>query len=105
MSAYPLSAIVGQDALREALLACAVDPRIGGVLVRGERGTAKSTAVRALAPLLGGPLVELPVGATADRIVGALDVEKALGELKAEGVDVEGKSFKPLTVTLQKGGA
>ena len=50
---FPFTAIVGQEALGEALLACAVDPRIGGVLVRGERGTAKSTAVRALAPLLG----------------------------------------------------
>ena len=49
---FPFTAIVGQEALGEALLVCAVDPRIGGVLVRGERGTAKSTAVRALAPLL-----------------------------------------------------
>lgn len=108
---FPLSAIVGQDALHEALLACAVDPAIGGVLVRGERGTAKSTAVRALAPLLpavevvagcaygvapgepcpDGPhtagtrtravrLVELPVGATADRVVGTLDLDRALAE-------------------------
>ncbi|WP_205695689.1 VWA domain-containing protein [Conexibacter sp. SYSU D00693] len=110
---FPWSAVVGQDALREALLACAVDPRIGGVLVRGERGTAKSTAVRALAPLLpdvavfedcayaveprvescpDGPhdgsrvverparLVELPLGATADRVVGTLDLDRALAE-------------------------
>ncbi|HZC13248.1 MAG TPA: hypothetical protein VE270_04425, partial [Thermoleophilaceae bacterium] len=49
---YPLSAIVGQEALVEALLVNAVAPEVGGVLVRGERGTAKSTAVRALAPLL-----------------------------------------------------
>jgi magnesium chelatase subunit D len=109
---FPFTAIVGQEALGEALLACAVDPRIGGVLVRGERGTAKSTAVRALAPLLGdvevvagcrfnadpseaaacpdGPhdgaevvrrpvaLVELPVGATADRLLGSLDLDRAL---------------------------
>ncbi len=52
MSPFPLSAIVGQEALVEALLVNAVAPSIGGVLVRGERGTAKSTAVRALAPLL-----------------------------------------------------
>src|SRR5690242_2097653 len=111
-SVFPFTAIVGQEALGEALLACAVDPRIGGVLVRGERGTAKSTAVRALAPLLGevevvagcrfnadpaegaacpdGPhddgdvvrrpvaLVELPVGATADRLLGSLDLDRAL---------------------------
>jgi magnesium chelatase subunit D len=109
---FPFTAIVGQEALGEALLACAVDPRIGGVLVRGERGTAKSTAVRALAPLLpdvevvagcrfnadpceaaacpDGPhddapverrrvaLVELPVGATADRLLGSLDLDRAL---------------------------
>ncbi|HET9074537.1 MAG TPA: AAA family ATPase, partial [Solirubrobacteraceae bacterium] len=78
--AYPLSAIVGQDDLTEALLVCAVNPVVGGVLVRGERGTAKSTAVRALAPMLGSgaPLVELPLGATLDRLVGALDLRAAL---------------------------
>ncbi|MBI5230710.1 MAG: VWA domain-containing protein [Coriobacteriales bacterium] len=52
MSTYPFSAIVGQDTLKTALLINAVDPRVGGVLVRGEKGTAKSTAVRALAALL-----------------------------------------------------
>jgi magnesium chelatase subunit D len=77
---YPLSAIVGQEDLVEALLVCAVHPVVGGVLVRGERGTAKSTAVRALAPMLGpsAPLVELPLGATLDRLVGTLDVRAAL---------------------------
>jgi len=108
---FPLSAIVGQQPLIEALLVNAVSPEVGGVLVRGERGTAKSTAVRALAPLLpavqaaveetfafapgqaapGGvvasdaevrprpaPLVELPLGATLDRLVGALDLRLAL---------------------------
>jgi magnesium chelatase subunit D len=108
---FPLSAIVGQQPLVEALLVNAVSPEVGGVLVRGERGTAKSTAVRALAPLLppveaaveetyafgpgqsapGGmvssdavmelraaPLVELPLGATLDRLVGALDLRQAL---------------------------
>ncbi|HEV3034833.1 MAG TPA: VWA domain-containing protein [Solirubrobacteraceae bacterium] len=107
-----MSAIVGQRPLIEALLVNAVSPEVGGVLVRGERGTAKSTAVRALAPLLppveaavgetyafgpghaapGGaiastaevelraaPLVELPLGATLDRLVGALDLSRALG--------------------------
>jgi magnesium chelatase subunit D len=109
--AFPLSALVGQEELVEALLVNAVAPDVGGVLVRGERGTAKSTAVRALAPLLppvrvaaaqpfafapgevapGGlvpadaaveerpaPLVELPLGATLDRLVGALDLGRAL---------------------------
>ncbi|MFE0426792.1 putative cobaltochelatase [Streptomyces sp. NPDC058953] len=119
---YPFTALVGQDDLRLALLLNAVSPRVGGVLVRGEKGTAKSTAVRALAALLpsvavvpgcrfscdprepdrgcpDGPhepgtgderparMVELPVGASEDRLVGALDIERAL----AEGV----KSFEP----------
>ena len=88
--AYPLSAIVGQQDLVEALLVCAVHPVVGGVLVRGERGTAKSTAVRALAPMLGSaddpaPLVELPLGATLDRLVGTLDLRAALqGEHRVE---------------------
>ncbi len=107
---FPLSAIVGQEQLVEALLINAVAPDVGGVLVRGERGTAKSTAVRGLAPLLpsvpaaaeepfafgpgergpGGlvpdsatvidrraPLVELPLGATLDRL--AASVRSSLG--------------------------
>jgi magnesium chelatase subunit D len=113
---YPFSAIVGQDDLKLALLVNAVSPEVGGVLVRGEKGTAKSTAVRALANLLpsidvvvgcpyscdpeapnpecpAGPhqadassetrpvrLVELPVGASTDRLAGTLDIEKALSE-------------------------
>ena len=113
---YPLSAIVGQEDLKLALLLNAVSPEVGGVLVRGEKGTAKSTAVRALARLLppiwlvagcpyscdpenpnpecpAGPhpadapaeerpvrLVDLPVGASTDRLAGTLDIEKALSE-------------------------
>ncbi|MGW7430569.1 putative cobaltochelatase [Streptomyces sp. NPDC054861] len=119
---YPFTAVVGMDDLRLALLLNAVSPAVGGVLVRGEKGTAKSTAVRALADLLpevpvvagcrfscdpaspdpgcpDGPhetapaaaraarMVELPVGASEDRLVGALDIERAL----AEGV----KAFEP----------
>ncbi|WCB93010.1 hypothetical protein DSM104299_01712 [Baekduia alba] len=107
---FPLSAILAQDDLVTALLLCAVDPALGGVLVRGERGTAKTTAVRALAALLpeqevavgcaygvapgeacpcderhdgvarrAAPMVELPLGATVERVVGALDVRRALG--------------------------
>jgi magnesium chelatase subunit D len=89
---YPFSAIVGHDRLRLALLLCAVRPEIGGVLIRGEKGTAKSTAVRALAHVLaatgaaeaatsdgvGGHIVELPIGATEDRVVGSLDLRKVL---------------------------
>ncbi|WP_369033781.1 putative cobaltochelatase [Streptomyces adonidis] len=119
---FPFTAVVGQEDLRLALLLNAVSPAVGGVLVRGEKGTAKSTAVRALSVLLpavdvvagcrfscdpGGPdpacpdgpheagayesraarMVELPVGASEDRLVGALDIERAL----AEGV----KAFEP----------
>ncbi|TXJ72674.1 putative cobaltochelatase [Streptomyces lavendulae] len=119
---FPFTAVVGQDDLRLALLLNAVSPAVGGVLVRGEKGTAKSTAVRALSALLpevavvpgcrfscdpaapdpgcpdgpheAGPggeraarMVELPVGASEDRLVGALDIERAL----AEGV----KAFEP----------
>lgn len=81
--AYPFSAIVGHDRLRLALLLCAVRPEIGGVLIRGEKGTAKSTAVRALASVLSdvdpdAHLVELPIGATEDRVIGSLDLQKVL---------------------------
>ncbi|NBQ42654.1 MAG: hypothetical protein EBU23_09025, partial [Mycobacteriaceae bacterium] len=80
---YPFSAIVGHERLRLALVLCAVHPEIGGVLIRGEKGTAKSTAVRALAAVLteadpGARLVELPIGATEDRLVGSLDLQKVL---------------------------
>ena len=89
---FPLSAIVGQRQLTEALLINAVAPEVGGVLIRGQRGTAKTTAVRGLAPLLpaladGGPapLVELPLGTTLDRLVGSLDLGRALeGEHRFE---------------------
>jgi magnesium chelatase subunit I len=123
---FPFSAIVGQDEMKLALLIAAVDPSVGGVLVFGDRGTGKSTAVRALAALLPKmrviegcryncdpdlpatlcdecrarakkaalkhhlapvPVVDLPLGATEDRVVGALDLERAL----AEGV----KAFEP----------
>jgi magnesium chelatase subunit D len=82
-AAYPFSALVGQDQLRLALVLCAVRPEIGGVLIRGEKGTAKSTAVRGLATVLSAVdddarLVELPIGATEDRVVGSLDLQKVL---------------------------
>ncbi len=114
---YPFSALVGQDEMRLALLLAVVDPGIGGVLVLGDRGTGKSTAIRALARLLppmqvvrgcryacdpaapdawcadcragpaepavaeaAVPVVDLPLGATEDRVVGALDLERALAD-------------------------
>ncbi len=89
MKPYPFSAIVGHDQLRLALLLCAVRPEIGGALIRGEKGTAKSTAVRGLAALLsaatgsagtdsGAGLVEMPLGATEDRVIGSLDLQRVL---------------------------
>jgi magnesium chelatase subunit I len=122
-TAFPFSAIVGQDEMKLAVLVAAVDPSVGGVLIFGDRGTGKSTAVRALAALLPPmrvvegcpyhcdpdapacpactghlaarrkavkipvPVVDLPLGATEDRVVGALDLERALGQ----GV----KAFEP----------
>ena len=122
-NSFPFSAIVAQDEMKLAILVAAVDPSVGGVLIFGDRGTGKSTAVRALAALLPKmrtvvgcrygcdpdrpfcgakgcdaqrasksalvpvPVVDLPLGATEDRVVGALDIEKAL----TQGT----KSFEP----------
>jgi magnesium chelatase subunit D len=117
---YPFSAVVGSDDMALALILTTISPEVGGVLVRGEKGTAKSTIVRALAAILppievfagdrfgtdpadphphspDGPfttdtptrvrpvrLVELPVGATEDRVLGSLHLERALSEGRAE---------------------
>ncbi len=79
---FPISAVVGQDELRLALLLAAIDPRIGGVLLRGEKGSAKTTMARGLASVLPGeaPFVEIPLGATEDRVVGSVDLRAALLE-------------------------
>lgn len=79
-SIFPFSAVVGQDDVKLALLLNAIDRRIGGVLLRGDKGSAKSTLARGLAALLPGQsrFVELPVSATEDRVVGTLDMEAAL---------------------------
>jgi Mg-chelatase subunit ChlI len=85
---FPFPALVAQEAMQAALLLGAVDPTLGGVLIRGRKGTGKSTAVRGVAALLSPmPLVELPLGATEDRVVGSLHVEEALrsGERVFEG--------------------
>jgi magnesium chelatase subunit D len=85
---FPFSAVVGQDEVKLALLLNAVDPAVGGVLLRGQKGSAKSTLARGLAALLPGsaPFVELPVGATEDRVVGTIDLAAALlgGERRFE---------------------
>ena len=92
---YPFTAIVGQDEMKLALLLNAINPSIGGVVIEGEKCTAKSTAVRALPSLLppmetgtdAMTVVELPINATEDRVVGSINLEKAL----QEGV----KAFEP----------
>ncbi len=77
---FPFSALVGQEPLQLALLLAAVDPGIGGVLVQGPRGTAKSTSARGLADLLPeGRFVTLPLGSSEERLLGSLDLEQALG--------------------------
>lgn len=85
-SSLPFSAVVGQDDAKLALILCALDAGIGGVLLRGDKGSAKTTLARGLADLLpgGAPFVELPVGATEDRLVGTLDIASALtgGEVR-----------------------
>lgn len=76
---FPFAALIGQAPLQQALLLAAIDPALGGVLVTGPRGTAKSTAARALAELLPeGQLVNLPLGASEDRLIGTLDIETVL---------------------------
>jgi magnesium chelatase subunit D len=88
---FPFSAVVGQDDLKLALVLAAVDPSIGGVLITGERGTAKSTAARGLAALLpknaagkAAPFVELPLGATEDRVIGSIDISRVLQDGSTE---------------------
>lgn len=93
-ASYPFAAVVDPGDMSLALVLTTISPEIGGVLVRGEKGTAKSTIVRGLARVLppidvdGEPhavrLVELPVGATEDRVLGSLHLEKALADGTAE---------------------
>lgn len=76
---FPFTAIAGQKAMKKALLLNLINPKIGGVLIQGEKGTAKSTIVRALAQLQAGmEVVDLPIGASEDKVVGSLDIEHAI---------------------------
>jgi magnesium chelatase subunit I len=82
---FPLAAVVGADELKLALCLTAIDPKIGGVLIEGPRGMAKSTLARGLADLLAsGQFVTLPLGATEERLVGTLDLDAALGQGRAQ---------------------
>lgn len=80
---FPFAAVEGQETVKKALIWNVVNPLIGGVLISGEKGTAKSTLVRGLAVLLPGmKVVELPLNVTEDRLVGTLDLERAIKEGK-----------------------
>ena len=72
---YPFAAIVGQESAKKALMLNMINPRIGGVLLSGEKGTAKSTIVRGVAQLGGKQVVDLPLNATEDMLVGSIDFE------------------------------
>ncbi len=83
-SSFPFAAIEGQEDAKTALLIAAVNPLVGGVLLAGEKGTAKSTLVRGLSALMpNAPFVELPLNITEDRLVGSINIEHAVTEGKA----------------------
>ncbi len=95
---FPFSAVVGHDDAKLALLLAAIDPAIGGVLLRGQKGSAKTTLARGLAALLPGdaPFVDLPLGATEDRLIGTLDLGAVLTG--------EGRRFEPGLLAAAHGG-
>ena len=75
---YPFSAIFGQEKLKKALLLNLINPKIGGVLITGQKGTAKSTAVRALGELTHRKVITLPLSVTEDRLIGSVDLEQTM---------------------------
>ena len=81
---YPFTAVLGQDAIKNALIWNIINPKIGGVLISGEKGTAKSTLVRALANLTTKKLIEIPINITEERLVGGINFEKAIKEGKKD---------------------
>ena len=91
---YPFTAVVGQERAKQALLCLAVEPRIGGVLLCGEKGTAKSTLVRALGGLEGVRLLELPVSATEDMLLGGVELEAAVRHIQGQEEARESKAAK-----------
>ena len=99
---FPFHAVFGHDDLKLALILCGVDPSIGGVLLRGEKGSAKTTLARSFAPLLPGTgrFVDLPVGASEDRVVGSID----LAALLNGGSNEAGNAFRPGLLHAADGG-
>src|SRR3954453_19266418 len=95
---FPFTAVVGHDDAKRALLLAAIDPAIGGVLLRGQKGAAKTTLARGLAALLPGdaPFVDLPLGATEDRLIGTLDLGAVLTG--------DGRRFEPGLLAAAHGG-
>ena len=80
---YPFSAILGQERLKKALILNLINPKIGGVLITGQKGTAKSTAVRALAALTEKKVITLPLSVSEDRLIGSVDLEQTMKTGKA----------------------
>ena len=80
---YPFSAILGQERLKKALILNLINPKIGGVLITGQKGTAKSTAVRALAALTEKKVITVPLSVTEDRLIGSVDLEQTMKSGKA----------------------
>ena len=80
---YPFSAIFGQERLKKALILNLINPKIGGVLITGQKGTAKSTAVRALGELTHKKVITLPLSVTEDRLIGSVDLEQTMKTGKA----------------------